>query len=419
MIWAILGQVWSTLRANKLRSSLTMFGIAWGIMSLILMTSLGEGFRVAQREGLRALGKDILIVWGGRTSLQSEESQAGRRVRLKYSDYEAIRDRADLIRSISPEIIRYDLVSKTHVNSGALGTHGVIPEYQYMRSIETQWGRLMNVADDDQRRAVCVIGSEANDQLFDGVNSVGETVFIDGYPFTVVGVMSYKEQNNSYSGQDRRDIFIPYHTLVKLFSDPDLGRSKDLIDNLIAMPADVHVHRQAEEQIREVLAEEHRFDPGDEDAVAIWNTARQALLMDFLFRSMQWFLGSVAFVTLVLGGIGVVNTMLISVKERTVEIGLRKSVGARRRDLLLQFFSESLTLAGLSGIVGLVLGWGVCRLVNLLPLPKEVFAGMIITPAVGLIAFAALAVVGIAAALFPAHTAAEMDPIQALHYEAG
>ncbi len=417
MFRAILAQTFDTLRANKLRSLLTMFGISWGILSLILMTALGEGFRVAQERGLHNLGINIMIIWGGRTSVQAEGFQAGRNIRLRYSDYEAIRDRADLIRRVSPEIIRGNLVSKTNINSGVFDVHAVIPEYQEMRSIRLRWGRLMNVADNNQRRAVCIIGSEVNDQLFRGKNSVGESLFLDGYPFTVIGVMEHKEQNNNYSGQDVRAMFVPYWTLVKLYSDPGLGEATDLIEDLIAMPLNIGVQEQAERQVREVLGAEHMFDPSDRDALPIWNTARQSLMMDFMFRSMQWFLGAVSVVTLVLGAIGVINIMLISVRERTVEIGLRKSIGARRRDILLQFFSESFALTMLSGGTGLLLGWGLCRLIDLAPLPEQVFAGMIITPEVGLIAFGCLTVLGIAAALYPAFTAAEMDPIEALRYE--
>ncbi len=418
MIWTILAQTYRNLTANKLRSLLTMFGISWGILSLVLMTAIGEGFRVAQRDSLRNLGKDIMIVWGGRTSIQSQGFQEGRNVRLTYGDYEFIRDRSLLIRSISPEIIRGDLVSKTQINYGTFGLHGVIPEYQWMRTIEIQSGRLMNPSDNDQARAVCVIGSEANTQLFGKAESVGQTVTIGGQPFTVIGVMPFKDQNNSYSGQDRREIFIPFNTLTKLFSNPYLGQDRDLLSNMIAMPVRAQVHEAAEKEVRALLAERHHFDPVDEDAVSIWNTAKQAKLIDTMLQSMQWFLGTVGVVTLLLGSIGVINIMLISVRERTVEIGVRKSVGARRRDILVQFFAESFALSGVSGALGIFLGWGLCSLINLLITKNQVFGGAIITPEVAYLAFGVLALVGVASGIYPAHTAAEMDPIEALRYEA-
>ncbi len=418
MIRSILAQTLENLRANWLRSFLTMFGITWGVLSLILMTSMGEGFRVAQRESIKNLGINIMIVWGGRTSVQAEGFQAGRNVRLTYADYEVIRDQAPLIVSASPEIIRSDLVSKTDLNFGSFSVHGTLPAYQEMRSIRLEWGRRLNDYDNEQRRAVCLLGSEVNDQLFNGKNSVNRLMTIGGRPFTVVGVLQYKDQNNSYSGQDRRSIFVPFETLRKLFSNPSLGESRELVNNLIAMPASLEVHAAAERQVRQALGRLHHFDPDDPDALAIWNTARQSEMLDSLFVSMQLFLGAVAIVTLVLGAIGVVNIMLISVRERTAEIGLRKSLGARRFDILLQFGAESLFLTLFSGALGLLLGWGLAQLVNLLPLPEMIFAGMIITPGVALLAFGTLTALGILAAIYPAQLAAGMDPVEALRFEA-
>ncbi len=375
MWFALLGQIFHTLRTNKLRSILTMFGIAWGMLSIILMTASGEGFRVAQIDGLHQLGQDILIIWGGRTSQQAEGFQAGRDIRLAYADYEVIRDKATLIRHVSPEVIRGDLVSETEINYGTFTVRGAVPEYQIMRTIKVEHGRLLNYADEDDARLVCVIGSEVNKQLFNSANSVSRTVKIDGHPFTVVGVMPYKELNNNYSGQDHSSIFIPYHTLRRLFSKPGLGSSPDLVDNLIASPVRHDLYAEAEREVRRILAARWEFDPADDDAVSIWNTGKQAEMMDIMMSSMQWFLGAVGLVTLALGALGVVNIMLVSVRERTVEIGVRKSLGARRRDILFQFFMEALAVTFLAGGIGLAAGWALCAAINTSSIRKNGFQG--------------------------------------------
>ena len=187
MLWNILTQVFSTLTQNRLRSILTMFGIAWGILSVILMTAMGEGFRAAQKQNAQNLGKDIMIIRGGQTSIQAQGLQAGRRIRLTYSDFETIQTQAHLIRYASPEITRDDLVATTPINNGTFGVHGVFPEYHYMRTVEIAWGREINRADNEQRRAVCILGSQVNDQLFNGRNSVGENVRLDGIPSPSLG----------------------------------------------------------------------------------------------------------------------------------------------------------------------------------------------------------------------------------------
>jgi putative ABC transport system permease protein len=391
-----------------------MFGIGWGVLSMVLLTAAGEGFRIAQKNGMLQLGRDIMIIWGGRTSLQSQGFQSGRDIVLEYSDYEAIQDRARLVKYISPEIIRSSIVAESPTNYGTFSTRGVLPEYQYMRSLSAAQGRTMNWADNDQGRTVCLIGTEVNKQLFDDANSVGNIINMNGHPFTVIGILPKKELNSTYQGQDHSAIFIPFETMRRLFA----GDARGTISNFIAAPIEHSVWQEAEREVRQVIGEKRFFDPEDEDALAIWNTAKQVEMMDIMMRSMQWFLGTVGMVTLLLGAVGVINIMLVSVRERTVEIGLRKSLGARRRDILGQFFVESLFITLTAGGVGLLIAWSICEGINTLPLPEMVFSGMIISPGIAALTAACLVFVGMGAAIYPAFLAAELDPIEALRFEA-
>lgn len=417
MGWNTFGQVLTTLRANKLRSFLSMFGITWGVLSLILLTATGEGFRVAQYESFRKLGQDILIIWGGRTSLQHEGFQAGRWIPLRYEDYEILQREARLLKAVSPELIRDDLVARTPLNYGTFAIRGVVPEYQEMRSIELAYGRHINPADSAEGRLVCVIGSEVNKQLFNDRVSVGETVRIEGYPFTVIGLMSYKELNSSYWGQDHSSIFVPYQTMRRLFPNPDPNLSPFWVDNLIAAPLRHDLYEEAEEEVRRILGRHRFFDPEDEDALAIWNTGRSMEMLDLMMRSLQIFLGVVGLVTLTLGALGVLNIMLVAVRERITEIGIRRALGARRRDILTQFLLESLIISGLAGGTGLAVGLGLCAVVNRLPVQSVLFAGMIVSPWIAGGAAVALALVALGAAVYPAWQAAQMDPVEALRFE--
>jgi len=413
---ALLKQTLLNLAANKTRSFLTMFGIAWGLVCLILMTSMGEGMWVAQRQKARALGQNILIAWGGTTSKSAGGIRAGKTIRLTLKDYFLLKEKATYLQRSSPEIQR-SLSARSSINNGTFRTHGVFPDYMQMRTIELKpGGRPINQGDNENALRVCILGDEVKEQLFNKEDPLGRTVMIGDFPYLVIGELIPKDQNSNYSGPDKKKIFIPFYAMSRDFPLPDAAKGKFELSNMILQARSADLGEAAELQVRRILAEEKNFDYLDEDAVSIWNTVQQAKFIKKVFDSLRIFLGAVAAVTLILGGVGVMNIMLLSIGERTREIGLCKAVGATTRRILMQFFTESMVLTMSAGLAGIAFGWGICALINLLP-KIDFFAGMIVTPGIGLFAFGFLTLVGVLSSIYPAFMAAVVDPIEALRHE--
>jgi putative ABC transport system permease protein len=406
-----------TLWSHKLRTFLTMFGIAWGIISITLMIAAGEGLRIGQQRQQETFAKDLMIVFGGRTSMQAGGLRAGRALTWQAADAGAVQAEAPACRYVLPELGRGNLVVRSLYNNGSPPVNGSLPAFADIRSVSVAEGRYYDWGDEIQARRVAFLGSNVKKQLFATRPALGENIYINNIPFTVIGVMAGKDQNSSYDGWDVDKIFVPFSTLMRDFPNkPPL--LPDSIDHLLVTPKSLDEHEACKWQVRRALGRIHNFDPRDKEAAPIWDTVEGAKAFEKLMDAMQYFLGAVGCTTLLLGGIGVMNVMMVAVRERTREIGVRKAVGASKRAILGQFFVETLIIVFLSGGLGMGIGYGICGLVNLIPMPPF-FAGMLPTWQSALLSFTLLGTVALLSALYPARRAASVDPIEALRYEPG
>jgi putative ABC transport system permease protein len=412
----LLRDTLATLWAHKRRTLLTMFGIAWGIISITLMVAAGEGLGRGIQKQQENFGKDVMIVFSGRTSMQAGGLRSGRAVHWMENDYVQVAKESPSCKYVMPEM-GSNVKVHSAFNSGDLQVVGSLPPFTEIRSITVAQGRFYNYQDNEEGRRVAFLGSDAKKQLFAEREALGQTVELGSVPYTVIGVMQGKDQNSSYDGVDVRKIFIPFSAMTRDFPNkpPAVEHS---VDRLLAAPWSLETHPDCERQIRRSLARLHNFDPRDKEAVPIWDTVKNAQANRMIFVGMEVFMGAVGVATIFLGGLGVMNVMLVSVRERTREIGVRKALGATRKSILRQFFLETVIVVFLSGGTGLIISYGFCALVNLLP-KFPFFDGLDASWKLAALTIGLLGMIAVLSALYPANRAASVDPIEALRFEAG
>lgn len=395
------------LRAQKLRTFLTIFGIVWGTVAIIVLLAFGTGFKAQMSINMHGIGESIAIMFPGATTKPFEGFGVGRPISLTEDDAQLLARHVPEIARISPEYSSRDYPIRVGENRINTSTGGVYPIYGEMRNIiPGVGGRFINDLDMRDRKRVIILGDEVKRLLFGESEALGKLVYLTEVPFTVIGVMQKKTQNSSYNRRDQDRVFIPASAYSSLY-----GVTK--VNNIIYIPKDPRRSEEVNERVREVLGKRYRFDPSDKDAVWIWDTAEFDKFLFYFFLAFNIFMGLIGSFTLAVGGIGVANIMYIVVQERIKEIGVKRAVGARKSDILFQFFMETFFIISIGSSIGFVIAWGITQALRFIPIKEFVGTPEISLPVVATTAVV-LSMIGLAAGLMPARRAANLNVVDCL-----
>lgn len=414
LVLDIFGQTLRTLWAHKLRSFLTMFGIAWGVFSLLLLVGLGEGFRSGNRKQFDSVGENVIFIWSGRAPVVQGSFTALRQYYLTYRDYEDILISCPSVGAATPVISRSDIRAVSDFYQAGGSINGVKPDFNGIRYVPMNEGRWINALDEQQSRRVIVLGDETRRTLFLGRPAIGSTILLNGTRFEVIGTLQ-RVGHGDNNTQNLKN-FIPFSTMHEYFPPLNAGEDPDVVSQINYQPRSRSLHETAKQEVHKVVARNHGFNPKDPDSFDEWDTVKTVDQIGKIFDAMNMFLGSVGLVTLALGAIGIINIMLVAVADRTREIGLRKAVGATRGSIMFQFFVEGAFLTLLSGGIGIAAAAAAMQALSHVPL-IDGFDPPKLVASTALLALASLSVAGVAAGLYPARRAAHLEPVEALRKE--
>src|SRR5579872_1671650 len=412
-VFDIFAQIFRNLWAHKLRSFLTMFGIAWGVGSLLLLVGVGEGFRSGNKRELAEFGRNIMFLFPGRAPAVQGSMNSARPYLLTYQDYVDVRTQAPHVGNASPMLSRSDLHQVSEFATAGVEILGVEPQLNQISFLPLKEGRWLNEMDEAQSRNVIVLGNELQKTLFPGRPAVGAFVLLNDIRFEVVGTIPHLGRGDNTWLNMRG--YIPFTVMATNFPLKGVNHQNS-ISFIEYQPTSTAEHKLAQDDVHKIIARNHGFDARDENAFDGWDSIQESQMVGTIFDVMNMFLGTVGMVTLALGAIGVINIMLVAVSERTREIGLRKALGATNRSILFHFFLEGLLLTLGSGVLGMAMAGGLMALMGGVQGPQG-FDPPKLVPMTAMLALTSLTIAGVIAGLYPARRAARLQPVEALRQE--